>query len=194
MSTVFNLLHYPVHARQRRLRWQVLSAFVGLLTGVLFAGMAWHVLRLDSDALQAEHDRLQTHGAQRRAQAGDDKARQEALATAQAQRVLLVQVQQHQQTWHRLYQAVVQEAGQGGWVLERLQVDGERLELQGRIREAQGLAASQERMSQTLQIPLTLSSLVVSPSNLNDQRPSDQAFVWQGSWPELPTSVPRRSP
>ena len=194
MSTTFNLLKYPIQARQRRLHWRVLSSFAGLLIGLLLAGMAWHVLRLDRDALQAEHNRLQAHSAQRRAQAGDEKARQEVLATAQAQLALLAQVQQHQQAWHRLYQAVLQEAGQGGWALERLQVDGERLELQGRIRDAQGLAAAQARMSHTLKMPLTLSSLLASPANLNDQHPGDLAFVWQGPWPELPTSAPRRSP
>lgn len=194
MSTTFNLLRYPIHARQRRLRWRVLSSLGGLLIGLLLAGMAWYALRLDRDALQAEHRRLQIHSAQRRAQAGDEKARQEALVTAQAQLVLLAQVQQHQQAWHRLYQAMVQEVGQGGWALERLQVDGDRLELQGRIHEAQGLAALQARMSEALHMPLTLSSLVARPANLNGQHPSDQAFVWQGTWPELPTSTPRRSP
>lgn len=194
MSTAFNLLQYPMQARQRRLRWRVLSSLAGLLMGLLLAGMAWHVLRLDRDALQAEHDRLQAHSVQRRAQAGDEKARQEALATAQAQLALLTRVQQHQQAWGRLYQAVLQEAGKGGWALERLQVDGDRLELQGRIREPQGLAAAQARMSEALQMPLTLSSLVTSPTHLNDQHTGDQAFVWQGPWPELPTSAPRRSP
>ena len=165
-----------------------------MLIGLLLAGMALYGLQLDRDALLAEHSKLQAQSAQRRAQAGDDKLRQEAFATAQGQQVLLAQVQQHQQAWGRLFQAVLQEAGQGGWALERLQVDGDRLELQGRIRETQGLAAAQARLSEALQSPLKLVSLVASPVEPSAGQQSEQGFVWQGPWPALPTSALQRSP
>jgi hypothetical protein len=194
MNAAFNLLNYPIQARQRRLRWRVGSALAGLLMGMLLAGMAWHALQLERDALRAEHDRLQAHSAQRRVWAGDEQTRQEALATAQAQHELLTRVQQHQQAWVRLHKAVEQEARRGGWALERLHVEGDRLVLQGRIREAQALAASQARMSETLRIPLTWVSLVASSPDLNDRHLSEQVFVWQGTWPALSTSASRRTP
>lgn len=194
MNTAFNLLNYPIQARERRLRWRVVSSLAGWLMGMLLAGMAWYALQLERDALRAEHDRLQAHSAQRRAQAGDEQTRQEALATAQAQQELLTRVQQHQQAWVRLYKAVEQEARLGGWVLERLHVEGDRLVLQGRVREARGLAASQVRMSEALRIPLTWVSLVAGPAELNDRHQSEQVFVWQGAWPALSTSASRRTP
>lgn len=194
MSTAFNLLNHPVQARQRRLRWRVASSLAGVLIGLLLAGMALHGLRLDRDALAAEHARLQAHSDQRRAQAGEHKLRQEALATAQGQHVLLARVQHHQQAWVRLHRAVLQEASQGGWALERLQVDGERLELQGRMPEAQDLAAAQARLSEALQSPLTLVSLAAVPADPNDSPHSGPVFVWQGPWPALPASTPQRSP
>lgn len=194
MNAAFNLLRYPQQARQRRLRWRLLSSLAGVGVGLLLGGMAIYGLRLDQEALVAEHEKLQARSVQRHAQAGSDKLRQEALTTAQARQGRLAQVQQQQQLWLRLYQALVQEAGHGGWVLERLQVDGERLELQGRTREAHTLAAAQARLSETLQSPLALVSLVVSNADPSERQAGEHVFVWQGPWPALSMPPVRRLP
>lgn len=194
MNTAFNLLQYPMQVRQRRWRWRVVSSLSGGVVGLLFAAAALHHWQLAQGALEAEHALLLTQTAHRRTQAVDETLRQEALARAQGQHQLLAQVQHHQQAWVRLYQAVLQEAPQQGWALERLQVEGDRLELQGRIREAQALAPAQARLSQALQSPLTLVSLVASPAEPGDRQLGTHVFVWQAPWPALPTPTPRRSP
>jgi len=199
VNTAFNLLNYPMQARQRRLRWRWGSGLVGGLLGLALGAAALQGLSLELDALASERDTLQVQSAQRLAQAGKDKVQQEALALAKGQQDLLLQVQQHQQAWVRLHEAVLQEAGRSGWALERLQVDGDRLELQGRIRDAQALSSAQIRLSEKLQSPLTLISLVAKPVDLGDRPASDggHAFVWQGQWPVVPAvvkSAPGRAP
>ena len=196
MNTAFNLLHYPMQARQRRLRWRWVSGLAGGLLGVLMGQAVLHGVRQDLDALASEHDRLMAQSVSQRTQVADEKNRREATVLAQRQQSLLVQVQQHQQAWVRLHQAVWQEAGRSGWALERLQVDGDRLELQGRTRDAQALIAAQARLSDKLQSPLTLVSLVASPAELGERGASGMAhvFVWQGPWPSLPSSASRRAP
>lgn len=188
MNTAFNLLHHPMQARQRRLRWRWASALAGGWVGL---AMGWGVLygvRQNLDALSSEHDRLMAQSVRQQAQAREDQTRQEAQALAQRQQAFLRQVQQHQEAWVRLHQAVMQEAGRTGWALERLQVDGDRLELQGRTRDAQALITAQLRLSEKLQSPLTLVSLVASPAD------TGQLFVWQGPWPSLTSSTTRRAP
>lgn len=196
MNTAFNLLKYPMQARQHRLRWRWGSGLVGGLMGLTIGVGALHWVRLDLDALASERDRLLAQSAQRHAQTSDDKARREASALAQRQQTQLVQVQQQQQAWVRLHQAVLQEAGRSGWALERLQVDGDRLELQGRTSDAQALMVAQSRLSDKLQSPLTLVSLVASPADAGGRRAPGMGhvFVWQGAWPSLQASAPRQSP
>ena len=199
MNTAFNLLNYPMQARQRRLRWRWGSGLVGGLLGLAIGAAALQGLSLELDALATERETLQVQSAQRLAQVGKDKLRQEALSLAKGQQDLLLQVQQHQQAWVRLHQAVMQEAGRSGWALERLQVDGDRLELQGRIRDAQALSTAQIRLSGKLQSLLTLTSLLASPVDLGDRPASDAGlvFVWQGPWPQVPAVVkpaPGRTP
>lgn len=200
MSAGFNLLNYPIQARQRRLRWRWGSALVCGLIGLATGAGVLHGIRLDMRALALEQSQLQTQLVQRQAQARAHKARQEAQVLAQRQQIFLTQVQQHQQAWLRLQQAVLQEAGRKGWALERLQVDGGRLELQGRVRDAQSLAAAQTRLSEKLQTPLTLTSLVASPADMSDHSSTDHGptdlglvFVWHGDWPSLPVPSPRAS-
>jgi hypothetical protein len=194
VNTAFNLLQYPMQVRQRRWRWRVASSLTGGVIGLLLAAVALHHWQQARDALEAEHVLLLTQTAHRRAQAVDEKLRLETLARLQGQQQLLAQVQHHQQAWVRLYQAILQEAPQQGWALERLQVEGDRLELQGRLREAQALAPAQARLSQALQSPLTLVSLMTSPADPSDRHSGTQVFVWQGPWPALPTSLSRSSP
>jgi len=196
MNTTFNLLNYPMQAHQRRLRWRFGSALVGGLIGLAMGGGVLHGMRLDLDSLASERDLLQSQNARRHAQARGDKARREALALAQGQQRLLEQVQQHQQAWSRLHHAVLEEAGRQGWTLERLQVDGDRLELQGRVRDVQALAMARARLSAQLQSPLTLLSLAASPTNMAERPVSDMGhvFVWQGPWPSLQPSANRQSP
>ena len=196
MNTAFNLLHYPMQARQRRVRWRWASGLVGAWLGLAIGGGVLHGVRQDLDALAVERDKLLAQSARQRTQVGDDKVRREASALAQRQQALLVQVQEHQKAWVRLHQAVLQETGRSGWALERLQVGGDRLELQGRSRDAQALMAAQARLSDKLQSPLTLASLVASPAEVGERGASGMAhvFVWQAPWPSLPSSANRRAP
>ena len=196
MNTAFNLLNHPMQARQRRLRWRWGSGLLGGLVGLAMGGGLVHGVRQDLDALASQRDKLLAQTVRQRAQAGEDKSQREASALAQRQQALLVQVRQHQEAWVRLHQAVMQEAGHNGWALERLQVEGDRLELQGRTRDAQALMAAQLRLSEKLQSPLMLISLVASPADAGERRAPDmdQVFVWQGPWPSLPSSANRRAP
>ena len=193
MNTAFNLLNHPMQARQRRLRWRWVSGLVGGWVGLTMGWGVLHAMRQNRDALASEHDSLVAQRVRQHAQAQDNKTRREALALAQRQHAFLLQVQQHQEAWVRLHQAVMQEAGRSGWALERLQVDGDRLELQGRTRDAQALMAAQLRLSEKLQSPLTLVSLVASPADAVERRTPNggQVFVWQGPWPSLTPSAPR---
>ncbi len=187
MITAFNLLNYPLQARRRRLRWRWGSGVAGGLIGLVAGALALHSLNQALEALSVERDALQELRAQRLAQMGKDKVRKEALAMAQGQQALLLQVKQQQQAWIRLYRAVSQEAGRSGWALERLQVDGDRLELHGRIRDAQALGSAQLRLAEKLQIPLTLHSLGVNPMAMAERPASagSHVFVWQGPWPAV---------
>lgn len=187
MNTAFNLLRYPMQARQRRMRWRWGSASVGLLVGVCTGGLALQWLGEDMAALGAERDRLQAQNLQDQARLQQDKARRDEMALRQRQHSQLSLVQQHQQAWLRLHQAILQATAHDGWLLERLQVDGERLELQGRIRDVRSLAAAQRRLSDALQSPLTLVSLLSSPAEGPDRRVGEMGhvFVWQGAWPAV---------
>lgn len=187
MNTAFNLLRYPMQARQRRMRWRWGSAAVGLLAGACMGGVVLQWWREDLVALSAERDRLQAQSLQGQTRLQQDKARREAVALVQRQQGQLNRVQQHQQAWLRLHQAILQGTAHDGWLLERLQVDGERLELQGRIRDVRSLAAAQQRLSDALQGPLTLASLLASPADAPDRRVGEMGhvFVWQGAWPAV---------
>ena len=191
MNTTFNLLRYPVQAHQARLRWRVGSGLAGLLLGGAAAGAVLQWLQHDMQALAAEQAALQAQGTRWRDQAVSDKARQQTQARLQGQQALLAQVRQQQQAWQRLHQAVLAEAGQGAWVLERLQVDGDRLELQGRSRDVQALVRAQVRLSAQLPSPLALVSLEAPAADLSEagERGAQQpghVFVWQGTWPAMP--------
>lgn len=196
MNTAFNLLKYPMQARQQRLRWRWGSGLIGVLMGLVMGSGVLHGMRLELDALASERDQLQSQNARRHAQARDATVQQEAAVLAQRQQRWLERVQQHQQAWSRLHHAVLEEAGRQGWALERLQVDGDRLELQGRTRDVQALAAAQARLSEKLQSPLTLASLAASPADMADGQVfgMGHVFVWQGLWPSLPPSASRQSP
>jgi hypothetical protein len=196
VNTAFNLLKYPMQARQRRLRWRLGSGFAGGLIGLALGAGVLHWMRLDLDALAFERGMLQAQIARRQAQAGDDKVRRDALAMARRQQILLDQIQQHQQAWVRLHDAVLQEAGRSGWSLDRLQVTGDRLELQGRTHDPQALMAAQVRLSEKLQSPLALVSLVASPAEITDRHAADMVhvFVWQGPWLSLQPTAARRVP
>lgn len=190
MNSAFNLLRHPMQARQQRLRWRLGSGLVGVLLGLVGAAAALHGLQQDLAALTQERERLLAQTTRQRAQAKDDQARLAAQSLALRQHALLVQVQQHQQAWVRLHQAVLQEAGRNAWSLERLQVDGDRLELQGRTRDVQALMQVQARLAQQLQSPLTLVSLVAPAADPLAQPAGalDHVFVWQGPWPALSAS------
>lgn len=200
MNTAFNLLRYPMQARQRRLRWRWGSAVLGLLAGASLGGAALQWLQADLRILGAERDRLQAHNLQAQARWQQDQARREALTRLQRQQTQLSAVQQHQQAWLRLQQALQQDTAPEAWLLERLQVDGDRLELQGRVRDVRSLAAVQQRLSQALHSPLVLVSLQSHPAGGPD-RPAGgmgHVFVWQGVWPAVapPPGLPalRRAP
>jgi hypothetical protein len=199
LITAFNLLNYPVQARRQRLRWRWGSGVAGWVMGLVVGALALQGLNQALEALSAEHVALQALSAQKLAQLGKDKVRKEALAMSQGQQALLLQVQLQQQAWIRLYRAVSQEARRSGWALERLQVDGDRLELHGRIRDAQALGSAQLRLSEQLQSHLTLLSLVANPVEWGDRpvRDGGHVFVWQGPWPSVPVVVktaPGRAP
>lgn len=200
MNTAFNLLSYPMQARQRRRRWRGATAAAGLLVGVCMAGMALHGLREDMATLSHERDRLLAQSLQAKARLQQDQLRREGQALLQRQQSQLGLVQQHQHAWQRLHQALVQGAAHDGWLLERLQVDGERLELQGRIGDVRSLAAAQQRLSEALHSPLVLVSVLASPAQGAEQPAGERGhvFVWQGALPAVlppPASVAvRRTP
>ena len=187
MNTAFNLLSYPMQAHRRRMRWRWGSAAAGLLAGACAGGGVLQLLQQDVATLSAERDRLQAQNAQAQSRLQQDKARREALALAQRQQNQLRLVQQHQQAWSRLQQALTEGVAHGDWRLERLQVDGERLELQGRIRDVRSLAAAQQRVSEALHSPLMLVSLLARPADGQERRAGEvePVFVWQGAWPAV---------
>lgn len=200
MNTALNLLRYPMQARQRRLRWRWGSAVAGLMFGAGMGVAALQWLGADMRDLGAERDHLRVQSQQGQARLQQDLARREAMALLQRQQSQLTRVQQHQQAWLRLQQALQHDTAPGGWLLERLQVEGERLELQGRIRDVHSLASAQQRLSQALDSPLALVSLQSQPAQGPD-RPAGatvHVFVWQGAWPAVapPAARPdgRRSP
>lgn len=196
MSTAFNLLRYPMQARQRRMRWRWGTATTGFWVGALAGSGLLFALQADMAALEVEREHGQAQALQDQTRLQQDKNRRDALLLVQRQQNQLAQVQQHQRAWDRLLQALLQGSARDGWRLERLQVDGERLELQGRIRDARALVAAQQRLSEALQQPLTLSSLLTGPAETADRRADtlDHVFVWQGVWPALhPAPVPAAS-
>lgn len=200
LNTAFNLLNYPMHARQRRWRWRWGSALLGGLLGLVLGGAALHGLRQDIDACASELKQLQAQNERQRERLAQDKVRAEALDLAQRQQAQLQRVREQQRALARLHLALhlaqQQQGGRSAWALERLHWDGERLEMQGRAHHAQALQAAQNTVSEQLQSPLTLLSLSSSPAGVGERAAPDTGlvFVWQAPWRAVSPPAPRRSP
>lgn len=188
MKTTFNLLNHPMGARHRRLRWGVLTAVAGFAigAGLALGTVSW--LQGEMEGLLKEKQRLQAVSDQRKRQTQEDKARRERVTIWQRQQAHLERVREHQQALVELHEAVLQEAGRSGWRLERLQIESDRLELQGHASSAQVMAAAQMSLSHRLQRPLTLVSMAsLAPPDVG------LTFVWQGGWSGVETQASRRS-
>lgn len=182
-----NLLHYPSLAREQKIFHRCWSSLAGLLLG---SGMAWagaHWQENQTIALQQEQTLLQAE-LQRRTRLGQEADQLQGQMRLQAAQIVqLNKISQEQQLWQSLHESLQTEARQSGLRLERLQAGPGKIALQGSVADVRAMNDVKQRLSETLQHPLDLSSMTVGSKNQVN-------FVWEAPWSAgLPSTTPTLS-
>jgi hypothetical protein len=179
----FNLLHYPTLDRldRQRRRWR--SGWIGAACGAMLAGSWVQWQSLQTEALQSTLTDLQARLGERQRQATgrQQQASQNQILRQQLDQLSVLQAQQ--QAWHRLHSGLLQEARSAGLVLQRLQVEAGRIDIQGQAPSAQAMTRAAQQLAQRWDQPLHLLSLEAVPAQ--GEASSAVSFVWQGRWPAL---------
>lgn len=187
MTAAFNLMHYPnlVQQQRRRHRW-----VTGVLGGGLGCALAWGLLMWQAaktEALLTEQRQLQSRLAERTQRLKVLDA-QRALAQVQhLQRQQLSQIAQHQQTWHVWHQALLAEAQRSNLRLERLQAEGDKLELQGFAPSVAFMTAARQQLAEHWGQAVNLASLTATNTSgeSDSARSAQVSFVWQVAWSSI---------
>ncbi len=175
MMRALNLLHYPSQARQKKVFHRCWTSLAGVLLGGVLAWSWLHWLDLQTEQLQQEQKRLQTSLASR-TQMAKDAARRHTQSRVHAEQLAHVrQVAQHQQAWVALHESLQTQARQSGLRLERLQVESEKIELQGTGVHVEAITQAQQKLSDQLDHPLALTSITATPT-------AGVGFILQAKW------------
>lgn len=172
MTRPLNLLNYPSLARQRKVFHHWWTGLAGLLLGSALA-WAWQQWLVQETArLQQEQSHLQAALAAR-TRLGQEARRQQSHMRRQAEYAgHLKQIAEHQAVWMVLHEALQQEAGDRGLRLTRLQMEAERIELQGTMARFEAMSGARQSLSDQLTQTFVLTRMAVGPSG-------EVNFVWQ---------------
>jgi hypothetical protein len=151
MSLSWNLLNYPALHQQRRRRHRIATSLVGLAAGALMAGLSGVAMERSLQGLRLQKADLQAQWGQASQQLRLEKQQVAARENSRLQTQHLRQVSAQQQAWTALHQALLSEAQEGSWRLERLQLEPGKLELSGWSPDFDALNASRHRLTSQLQ-------------------------------------------
>lgn len=187
MSGAFNLLHYPNLAQQQRRRHRWVTGLLGGAVGVVLAWVLVWWQEAKTESLRTEQRQLQSHMAQRTQRLKVLDAQRAQLQLQRLQRQQLSQIAQHQQTWNVWHQDLLAQAQRSSLRLERLQADGDKLELQGFAPSVPAMTAARQQLAEQWGQAVNLASLTASnTSGEPDGAQSAQvAFVWQVAWSSI---------
>lgn len=172
-----NLLHYPSLARKQKVFHRCWSSLAGLLVGgcMTWAGLYWQenqTITLQQEQFQLQADlKIRTRMDQEANQLKDQ------MRLHSAQIVELNKIAQDQKIWQILHKGLQSEALQSGLRLERLQAMAGKIALHGSVPDVRAVTDVRQRLSESLQHPLGLSSMTVGSNNQVN-------FVWHAPWSE----------
>jgi len=167
-----NLLNYPSLARQRKVFHHWWTGLVGLLLGSALA-WAWQQWLVQETArLQQAQTPLQAALAARTRLAQETRRQQTHMRRQAEYAGYLKQIAEHQAVWVALHEALQQEAGDRGLRLTRLQMEAERIELQGTMARFEAMSEARQNLSDQLPQAFTLTRMAVGPAG-------EVNFVWQ---------------
>jgi TolA-binding protein len=183
MMTGFNLLRFPTLERQQREKRRWRSGWMGAGVGAVLAGgwMQWQSWQTDHLHQTLQGLQIQLAERQRQTQSQRQQAQQNQMQREQWAQLDRLQTQQ--QAWTLLQGSVLEEAQIQGLVLQRLQVDAGRIDIQGHAPTVQAMTRALQRLSERWGQPLHLSSLETFASG--DFASTGVSFSWQGTWPAL---------
>lgn len=179
-----NALNYPSLVRRQKLFHHCWTAFAGWCVGV---GLMWgwqHWQGIQTDHLQDTHSRLNAEWNARKMQNQDALVRQNQGRMQQAQTVHLQQIAEHQQAWVGLHEGLLQEAVSRGLVLARLQVETDKIEMQGSLKRLAEMA--EVRQSVSAHLPQTLAMTRMTRMTVGPAQ--EWGFEWRASWPRAQPS------
>lgn len=171
-----NALHYPNQDRQQKLFHHVWTACAGWCVGVALAWGWQHWQEFQTGELQQTQRRLQVVWDTRQQQTKDTTVRQNQGRMLQTQAVYLQQIADHQRAWLGLHERLLLEASSHGLQLARLQVETDKIELHGGLKNLAQMAEVRHSVSAHLPQALAMSRMNAGPVQ-------DWNFVWQAAWP-----------
>jgi len=191
MVRALNVLRHPVLDRRQKGWHRVATGLAGLLVGgaTAWGGLLWQ--NEQTERLLQTQTRLQAAITQQIQLAEQAQQRQTEARLQAEQSGQWAKVGQHQQAWLALHSGLFTHLQRRGLQLERLQVDGPHITLQGRSTQMAAISAAQNALSHESQSALAMTSLLAEVEQLQ--------FVWEGPWlegltPAQPTETmrPRR--
>ena len=187
MSGAFNLLHYPNLAQQHRRRHRWVTGLLGVVVGAVLAwGLVWWQEN-KTESLRTEQRQLQSNMAQRTQRLKVLDAQRAQVQMQRLQRQQLSQIAQHQQTWNVWYQALQAQAQGSHLRLERLQAEGDKLELQGFAPSVPAMTVVRQQLAEQWGQAVNLASLTASNTlgEPGSAQSAQVAFVWQVAWSSI---------
>lgn len=187
---VFNLLQYPALASQRRKIHRRWTSWTGLVVGSLVALGLMSLVQEKQRLLAQERAVLASRLMRIQNQLAQAKARQANEKTWQQQAGHIQWLRAQQQRWETLHSALIRETGPDTVQIQRLQLDGQTLELHGQAKDMQRMAQARARLSSPLvaaaqDASWTLVSLVNAPGTDGGAVPAPLTFVWRTDWPQV---------
>jgi hypothetical protein len=187
MSGAFNLLHYPNLAQQqrRRHRWVTGVIGAGLGSALAWGFLLWQAAK--TETLLTEQRQLQRNVAERTQRLKVLDAQRAQAQVQRLQRQQLSQISQHQQTWNVWHQALQAEAQRSNLRLERLQAEGDKLELQGFAPSVTSMTAARQQLAEHWGQSVNLASLTATNTSgeSDSARSAQVSFVWQVAWTSI---------
>lgn len=187
---VFNLLQYPALASQRRRIHRRWTSWTGLVVGSLVALGLMSLVQEKQRLLAQERALLESRLMWIQNQLAQAKARQANEKAWQQQAGHIQWLSAQQQRWDALHWVLLRETGPDTVQIQRLQLDGQTLELHGQAKDMQRMAQARARLSSPLvaaaqDASWTLVSLVNAPGTDGGAAPAPLAFVWRTDWPQV---------
>lgn len=184
MSAGFNLLRYPVLARQQRWRDRTWGFLGGVLGSTVLSWLCFQWLIMDTDNLGHELQAMKAQLARQQAQAQVAQSQAAQQQSRKGHAHLLVQLQTQQQALTQLHAVLQSDISRSGLTVQRLQIEPDKVILHAQAPDARTISQAGQNLSQRLAIPLSVGSLseVSGGSEQTPNRAPVVAVVWQGPW------------